>query len=85
MGLSKSDAGAPAILVDELDVGSFESAPDHVEGRATWLADSHDANSGMVGCGHPLIRPDSHERIVAIISAGGVSGNGHPILLHFRE
>jgi hypothetical protein len=36
--LSQPDAGTPTVLVDELDTGGFESAPNDVKRRATRLA-----------------------------------------------
>jgi hypothetical protein len=33
-------ARSPAVLIDELDAGGFKGASDHIEGRATWLAEA---------------------------------------------
>jgi hypothetical protein len=37
--LTEADSWAAAIFVDEFDAGGFECAPNHVQCRATWLAD----------------------------------------------
>jgi hypothetical protein len=38
--LAEPHAGAPSVLIDELDAGGFESAPNDFDGRAAWLARS---------------------------------------------